>query len=124
MNKVLKSYFFWTYPRGNFHYDVMVTLILAFIFVTPHLWDYGDKPVQSVHLSDPIQVTRSANNTLLITVSARDVPVTADMSEKAVRKVLHQAIEPVTGDAVAVVKWDTISDANGKPTAWRVTAHR
>jgi hypothetical protein len=46
------------------------------------------------------------------------------MSEKAVRKVLHQAIEPVTGDAVAVVKWDTISDANGKPTAWRETAHR
>ena len=44
MNKTLKSYFYWTYPRGNVHYDVMVTLILLFIFVTPQLWDFGDKP--------------------------------------------------------------------------------
>src|SRR5215472_14067250 len=43
-SEVLKSYFYWTYSRGSFHYDVMVTLILAFIFITPMLWDYGDKP--------------------------------------------------------------------------------
>jgi len=33
--KILRSYFYWTYPRGSFHYDVLVTLILLFIFVTP-----------------------------------------------------------------------------------------
>ncbi len=44
MNRILKSYFYWTYKRGAFHYDVMVTLILLFIFITPHLWSYGDKP--------------------------------------------------------------------------------
>ena len=27
--------FFWTYERGTWQYDVMVILILAFIFVTP-----------------------------------------------------------------------------------------
>jgi hypothetical protein len=26
----------------------MVTLILLFIFITPHLWDYGAKPPLSV----------------------------------------------------------------------------
>ena len=36
MNKTLKSYFYWTYPRGSFHYDVMVSLILVFIFAAPH----------------------------------------------------------------------------------------
>ena len=35
MKQILKSYFYWTYGRGSFHYDVMVTLILAFIFITP-----------------------------------------------------------------------------------------
>ena len=30
--EILMSYFYWTYPRGGFHYDVMVTLILLFIF--------------------------------------------------------------------------------------------
>ena len=42
--QVLRSYFYWTYSRGSFHYDIMVTLILLFIFITPQLWDYGAKP--------------------------------------------------------------------------------
>ncbi|EQD43830.1 hypothetical protein B1A_15449, partial [mine drainage metagenome] len=37
MKKILRSYIFWTYQRGSAHYDVMVTLILLFIFVSPRL---------------------------------------------------------------------------------------
>ena len=44
MKKTLGTYLWWTEERGSFHYDVMVTLILLFIFVTPHLWNYGDRP--------------------------------------------------------------------------------
>ncbi len=44
VKQILSSYFYWTYSRGSFHYDIMVTLILLFIFVTPHLWDFGAKP--------------------------------------------------------------------------------
>jgi len=124
MNKVLKSYFFWTHSRGSFHYDVMVTLILLFIFITPQLWNYGDRPTKIGPLADPISVTSLSNNTLLVTVSARDVQVDPGMTERQVRKVLHHAIEPVTGDTVAVVGWDTVSDAQGHPVAWRVKAHR
>ena len=39
----IKSYVLWTHPRGGFHYDVMVTLILAFIFLTPSSI-FKDKP--------------------------------------------------------------------------------
>ena len=42
MRQILKSYVFWTYPRGSFHYDVMVTLILLFLFVSPRLINYRD----------------------------------------------------------------------------------
>ena len=35
--KLLKSYFWWTYERGSVHFDVMVTLILLFLFVSPQL---------------------------------------------------------------------------------------
>jgi hypothetical protein len=44
MWKALKSYIWWTHPRGSLQYDVMVTLILAFIFVSPHFIDFRDKP--------------------------------------------------------------------------------
>jgi hypothetical protein len=30
--------FFWTYERGTWQYDIMVGLILAFIFLTPRGW--------------------------------------------------------------------------------------
>lgn len=124
MQKTLKSYFFWTHRRGDFHYDVMVTLILLFIFITPHLWNYGDKPSPRAALMGPISVTGDGDHGLILTVPTSDVTVDLAADEKTVRKALHQAIQPVTGDAVFVVKWETIPDALGKPVAWKVWAHK
>ena len=42
--KTIKGYIWWTYERGSFHYDVMVTVILLFIFLAPRLIDFRDKP--------------------------------------------------------------------------------
>ncbi len=50
MGKLLKSYFYWTYERGSIHYDVMVSLILIFMFLSPRLFDFKDKPVETVAL--------------------------------------------------------------------------
>ena len=46
--RVLGRYVFWTYERGSFHYDVMVTLILLFLFISPHLIDFHDRPIPEV----------------------------------------------------------------------------
>lgn len=121
--QVLKSYFYWTYRRGSFHYDVMVTLILLFIFVTPHLWDFGAKPTPISGLTHPIQVSGYGMRGLLITVSAADVNVQPGASDRAVKEALRRAIEPVTGDAVFVERWKTITDAQGQ-LEWQVWAHR
>jgi len=56
--KTIKGYIWWTYERGIFHYDVMVTIILLFIFVAPRLIDFRDKPpAQNPH---PITSTTSS----------------------------------------------------------------
>jgi hypothetical protein len=123
MNKVLRSYFYWTYPRGNFHYDVMVTLILLFIFVTPQLWDYGDKPSRAAGPPHPIQVADDGVHGLVVTVAASDVNVPTTASNNAVRKILRKAIEPVTGDAVAIVRWETTTDTQGN-IVWKIWARR
>jgi hypothetical protein len=123
MSKVLKSYFYWTYPRGNFHYDVMVTLILLFIFVTPHLWDYGDRPSRPAGPSHPIQVIGDGSHGLIVTVAASDVVIPQSASTNETRKLLRKAIEPATGDAVSVVKWETATDAEGN-LAWKIWARR
>ena len=36
--RVLWNAFFWTYERATWQYDVMVILILAFVWLTPPDW--------------------------------------------------------------------------------------
>jgi translation initiation factor IF-1 len=125
MSKILKSYFYWTYPRGCFHYDIMVTLILAFIFVTPHYWNFGDRPSPSGGPLHPIQVVGTGGRGFIVTVQAADVDLDlkTTTSNMAIKKALRKAIEPVTGDAVAVEYWETKQDAQGNWT-WKVWARR
>jgi len=125
IRQILKSYFYWTYPRGCFHYDVMVTLILLFIFVTPQIpgWSYGDKPSIGAGPTHPIQVIGNDGHGLIITVLDSDANVPAGAKDAVVKQALRKAIEPVTGDAVFVTQWETVTDAQGN-LAWKVWAHR
>lgn len=127
VRQILKSYFYWTYPRGCFHYDVLVTLILLFIFLTPHIpgWSYGDKPSSIAGPQHPMQVVSNDGHGMIVTVSASDVNLDlgTTASKQAVKKALRKAIEPVTGDAVFVDDWQTVTDAQGN-VAWKVWAHR
>jgi hypothetical protein len=120
--QVLSSYFYWTYPRGSFHYDVMVTLILLFIFVSPRVWDFGAKPTFFANSGHSFEVVPSGRG-VIITVQASDVSAAPGASYGEVKRALRKAIEPVTGDDVFVEKWETSTDAQGRLT-WKVWAHR
>jgi hypothetical protein len=120
---ILKSYFYWTHPRGSIQYDVMVTLILLFIFVMPRLWDFGDKPSALPAPSHPIVVSANGAHGVIVTVQASDVDVPPAASDRQVKKVLRRAIEPVTGDAVFIEHWETVTDAKGN-LAWKIWAHK
>jgi hypothetical protein len=122
IKQVLRSYFYWTYARGSFHYDIMVTLILLFIFITPHLWDFGAEPSAIRGSGHPFQVVRSGRS-VIITVQASDVSVAPGASYREAKKALRKAIEPVTGDDVFVERWETVMGDHGN-LEWRVWAHR
>ena len=123
LKQILRSYFYWEYPRGCVHYDIMVTLILLFIFVTPQFWDFGAKPTPISGLAHPIQVSGYGTRGLVVTVEASDVSIPAGSSNRAVKEALRKAIEPVAGDAVSVERWQTVTDAQGN-VAWQVWARR
>jgi len=122
--RVLKSYFYWTYTRGSFHYDVMVTLILAFIFITPWMWDYGDKPRSTALNTEPVVVTGDGGRGLIVTLAASDVNVPSASADKVIKKALKKAMEPVLGDSMYVERWQLTRDGNGNPVSWKVWAHR
>jgi len=120
--KLLRSYFYWTYPRGSFHYDVMVTLILLFIFIAPHLWNFGAKPSSTSAARHSLQVAADGRG-VIVTVLASDLDIPQGASYREVKKALREAIEPVMGDATYVERWETVTDAQGN-LAWKVWAHR
>jgi hypothetical protein len=126
VKEIVLSYFYWTYPRGCFHYDVMVTLILAFIFITPHLWSYGDRPQPISHLKHPMQVMGVGGQDephMIVTIDATDVQAPEGATPGEMKRILRKAIEPVTGDAVFVDSWQTTMGENGV-LVWKVKAHR
>jgi hypothetical protein len=60
---------------------------------------------------------------MIVTVQASDISVPSGGTDQEVKKALRQAILPVTGDAVVVERWQTITDAQGN-VAWKIWAHR
>jgi hypothetical protein len=124
MKRILKSYFYWTYPRGSFHYDVMVSLILAFIFITPHLWNYGDKPTVTSSRSNPVLVTGDGGYGVIVTLAASEVSVPAGATNREIKKSLKKAMEPVLGDSMNVERWEVERDGQGNPVDWKIWAHR
>ena len=122
---LLRSYFYWTYPRGSFHYDVMVTLILAFIFISPRLWNYGDRPQSIAHLKHPMSIIGAGDQDephMIVTIDAADVNAPEGATASQMKHILSKAISPVTGDAVFVDSWQT--DMENGVKVWKVRAHR
>src|ERR1700677_2039856 len=68
--RTIRGYILWSYERGSLHYDIMVTLILLFVFVSPHFVNYKDKPVErNPHLTGVI-VLPSENGGFLYQIQA------------------------------------------------------
>ena len=109
-------YIWWTYPRGSFHYDVMVTLILAFIFITPLFKDFGDKPtLHSPHHTEVV-VTYNGGHEFIYQVDAGVVDAT---SGESIRRSLMQVVEPIAGEA-SIERYEVEHDRRGHPQAYRV----
>ena len=124
MLRTLRSYIFWTHERGSLHYDVMVTLILLFIFVTPRFINYHDRP--KFQLPSQIMVENDGSGELVYQVRAQDV-VSSERGGKdedtRIRRALRRLIEPIAGD-VMIERYEALNGSNGQVSSYRVWAHR
>jgi len=115
----LKGYFWWTYPRGSVPYDVMVSLILAFIFLTPLFINFRDKPQPKPPRQTEV-VAQQEGDRLLYTVDASAVSAGSDAE---LRESLLRVIEPVAG-AITIDRYAAVRDRDRNVTAYNVWAHR
>ena len=126
MLKTLRSYLWWTYERGSFHYDVMVTLILLFLFLSPHLIDFKDRPVETVALHASELLIKEAgrqgsSDRFNVQIRADDMgPATTDAERRAA---ILRVVQPVTGE-VTLEHYSPVTDTHGHIIAWNASVLR
>jgi len=118
MFRIFREYFFWTYERGSFHYDVMVTLILAFIFLTPRIWNYGDHPQEVKLAPGNVLVETKGAGELVYEISAAQIKPDNPLDAQ-----IRQNVEAVSGPVV-VERYEAVKEPHGKTKLYRVWAHR
>jgi hypothetical protein len=118
--RTIRGYILWQYERGTLHYDIMVTLILIFIFISPRVINFNDKPIARNPHPTEVLVSADTQGHLLYQVSANAVTPGDDPS---VREQLLHIIEPISG-AVSIVSYEPVNDHAGKLQSYKVMAKR
>ncbi len=119
ISQTIRGYIWWMYPRGSVHYDIMVTLILAFIFLAPLWINFRDKP-QPPPLHQTEVLVKPDGNGFVYTVDAAAV---SPGSEDQLREELLRIIEPVAGE-VRIDRFEAVRDDKRKIVAYKVWGRR
>ena len=118
--RTIKSFIFWSYERGTVQYDIMVTLILIFVFFSPRLINFNDRPVERNPHSSGVLVYPDGKGEFTYQVEASAVAGTDD---SAVRAALLRVIEPISG-SVRISRYETVEDNRGRVVAYKVWVQR
>jgi hypothetical protein len=118
--RTVRSYILWQHERGTLHYDIMVTLILIFVFFSPRVINFNDKPGPLNQHPTGVLVNSDGAGGLVYQIEASRISAADDA---ALREQLQHIIEPISG-AVAIVKYEGISDRKGHVQEYRVWVKR
>jgi len=118
--RTIKSFIFWSHERGTIQYDVMVTLILLFVFLSPLWISFNDRPVQRNPHSSGVVVYPDGNGEFIYQVEGKAVPAGNDTE---IRTSLLTIIEPISG-SVSISHYETMTDKTGRVVAYKVWVQR
>ena len=118
--RTIRGYILWSYERGSLHYDIMVTLILLFVFLSPRLINFKDKPVERNPNSSGVLVIPDKQGGFIYQIPASAVNSAAGAD---IREQLERIIEPIAG-AVSIRKYEAVNDAKGHVQSYKVWADK
>jgi hypothetical protein len=103
----VKRFILWDYPRATWQYDLMVGLILCFLFLTPREW-FRDQP--RIPKASKIAMLPAAHGMNLFWVGAELLAATPETARKTR---VAELLKTQTGVGTQVVSLDPISDSEG-----------
>jgi hypothetical protein len=118
--RTIRGYILWSYERGTIQYDVMVTLILLFVFLSPLVVNFKDKPIERNPHPTGVIVVPDGNGEFIYqidgsAVSGRDAATIHDQ--------LLRIIEPISGE-VGISKIEPVQDKSGRVLSYKVWVRR
>jgi hypothetical protein len=102
--RAISGYVWWTHERGSLQYDVMVTLILAFIFLAPLWINFKDKPAERTPHPTEVVVYPDGQGVLVYEIGASAIHGNDD---DAIRAGLLRVVEPIAGE-VELVRYEKV----------------
>ena len=117
--RTIRSFIFWSHERGTIQYDVMVTLILLFVFFSPRLINFNDRPVERNPHPSEVVVYPDGNGEFIYQVDGKAV---RDGDDASIRAQLLRIIEPISG-SVSITKYEAVKQ-KGRLVAYKVWIER
>ncbi len=112
----VKNFFWWSYDRGSLQYDVMVTLILLFVFLAPLKINFKDKPIERAPHPTRVVLIPDGESGYIYQVDASAVK---SKDPAVIAESLRRVIEPIAGE-VEIANYEPVRDASGRVVAYKV----
>jgi len=112
VGRTIKGFLLWQHERGAWQYDVMVALILAFIFLAPTRY-FHDQPVYGVRLGGDLVRLGTDADGVHYRVSAKLLASYDDDPERAA----HQILAANLGHPASITRIQAVEDPDGV-VAW------
>ena len=118
--RTIRGYILWSYERGTIQYDVMVTLILVFVFFSPYWINFNDKPIERNPHPSGVVIVPDAGGGFIYQIEGSAV---SGKDETAIQDQLLHIIEPIAGE-VTIRKWEPVRDRSGRVLSYKVWVQR
>lgn len=112
VGRTLKGFLLWHYERGSWQYDVMVALILAFLFLAPAKY-FHDQPVYGVRLGGDLVRLGANTDGVHYRVSAKLLATYDENPERAA----HEVLAANLGHSASITRIVEVRDPDGV-VAW------
>ena len=116
--RTIRDFILWSYERGTLQYDVMVTLILLFVFLSPYWINFHDKPVERNPHPSGVVVTPDAGG-FIYQIEGTAISGTDDAT---IRQQLLRIVEPISGE-VSITRYEAQRDKQGRVLSYKVWVH-
>ncbi len=114
--RTISNFIWWSYERGTIQYDIMVTLIVLFIFLAPLKINFKDKPIERIPHPARVVLIPDGDSSYIYQVDAAGI---AAKDAASVQAYLQRVIEPIAGE-VEIARYEPVYDKKGQVVAYKV----